>query len=412
MPAYRFEALQTDGALRKGTLEADSIKTARTQLRTQQLVPLLVEAIASGSVSEAASALPWWQRPIGGARAFSSSGRAVWTRQLAGLVGSGLPVERALAALSEEADDDKQRHLLAAIRADINSGSTLGRALAQFPQEFPAIDRAVIAAGEQSGHLSDVLHQLANDLEDQQVLRAKLLSASLYPAIVSLVALAIVIFLVTSVVPQVAGVFAGTKRQLPGLTVAMLAISDFVRTWGWFMVLLLAGGVLAFRVAMRQAALRLRFDAAWLRLPLIGRLARGYNSARFASTLAMLTAAGVPILKALQAAADTLSNQALRADALEALVRVREGAPLGTALAQNARFPGLLSMFARLGEQTGQLPVMLQRAAQQMSGEVQRRAMALATVLEPLLIVAMGGMVMLIVLAVLMPIMQLNQWVK
>jgi general secretion pathway protein F len=412
MPAYRFEALQADGALRKGTLEADSLKTARTQLRTQQLVPLLVEAIASGSTSEAASALPWWQRPIGGGRAFSTSERAVWTRQLAGLVGSGLPVERALAALSEEVENDKQRHLLAAIRADINSGSTLGRALAQFPQEFPAIDRAVIAAGEQSGHLSDVLNQLANDLEDQQVLRAKLLSASLYPAIVSLVALAIVIFLVTSVVPQVAGVFAGTKRQLPGLTVAMLAISDFVRNWGWFLLLMLAGGVLAFRVAMRQEALRLRFDAAWLRLPLIGRLARGYNSARFASTLAMLTAAGVPILKALQAAADTLSNQALRADALEALVRVREGAPLGTALAQNARFPGLLSMFARLGEQTGQLPVMLQRAAQQMSGEVQRRAMALATVLEPLLIVAMGGMVMLIVLAVLMPIMQLNQFIK
>jgi general secretion pathway protein F len=412
MPAYRFEALQADGALRKGTLEADSLKTARTQLRTQQLVPLLVEAIASGSASEAASALPWWQRPIGAGRAFSTSERAVWTRQLAGLVGSGLPVERALAALSEEVEKEKQRHLLAAIRADINSGSTLGRALAQFPQEFPAIDRAVIAAGEQSGHLSDVLNQLANDLEDQQVLRAKLLSASLYPAIVSLVALAIVIFLVTSVVPQVAGVFAGTKRQLPGLTVAMLAISDFVRNWGWFLLLLLAGGLLAFRLAMRQAALRLRFDAAWLRLPLIGRLARGYNSARFASTLAMLTAAGVPILKALQAAADTLSNQALRADALEALVRVREGAPLGTALAQNARFPGLLSMFARLGEQTGQLPVMLQRAAQQMSGEVQRRALALATVLEPLLIVAMGGMVMLIVLAVLMPIMQLNQFVK
>lgn len=412
MPAYRFEALQTDGALRKGTVEADSLKTARSQLRSQSMVPLVVEAIASGSASDAVSALPWWQRPMGSSRAFGTSQRAVWTRQLAGLVGSGLPIERALAALSEEADDDKQRHLMAAIRAEVNSGSTLGRALAQYPREFPAIDRAVIAAGEQSGHLPDVLNQLANDLEDQQLLRSKLLSASLYPAIVSLVALAIVIFLVTSVVPQVAGVFAGSKRSLPGLTVAMLAISDFVRSWGWLMLLLLMAGISAFRLAMRQTALRLRFDAAWLRLPLIGRLARGYNSARFASTLAMLTAAGVPILKALQSAADTLSNQALRADALEALVRVREGAPLGTALAQNARFPGLLSMFARLGEQTGQLPLMLQRAAQQLSSEVQRRAMALATVLEPLLIVAMGGMVMLIVLAVLMPIMQLNQWVK
>lgn len=412
MPAYRFEALQADGVARQGTLEADSLKTARAQLRAQSLVPLLVEAIASGGAAQAASALPWWQRPLGSQRAFSTSQRAVWTRQLAGLVGSGLPIERALSALAEEAEDERQRHLMAALRAEVNSGSSLGKALAQYPQEFPAIDRAVVAAGEQSGHLGQVLNQLANDLEDQQVLRAKLWSASLYPAIVSLVALAIVIFLMTSVVPQVAGVFSGTKRQLPGLTVAMLAISALVRSWGWLFLLLLLGGALAARLALRQSALRLRFDAAWLRLPVIGRLARGYNSARFASTLAMLTAAGVPILKALQAAADTLSNQALRADALEALVRVREGAPLGTALAQNARFPGLLAMFARLGEQTGQLPVMLQRAAQQLSSEVQRRAMALATVLEPLLIVAMGGMVMLIVLAVLMPIMELNQFVK
>ena len=412
MPAYRFEALQADGATRKGIVEADSLKSARSQLRAQSLVPLSVELIAAGASDNNASGLPWWQRSIGNNRAFSTSQRAIWTRQLAGLVSSGLPIERALSALADESEHDKQRQLMAAIRAEVNSGSSLGRALGMHPAEFPAIDRAVISAGEESGHLGDVLNQLANDLEDQQVLRSKLLSASLYPAIVSLVALAIVIFLVTSVVPQVAGVFAGTKRQLPLLTVAMLGISDFVRTWGWLLLLAAAGGALGFRLALKQTAFRLKFDAAWLRLPLIGRLARGYNSARFASTLAMLTAAGVPILKALQAAADTLSNQALREDALEALVRVREGAPLGTALAQNARFPGLLSMFARLGEQTGQLPVMLQRAATQLSSEVQRRAMALATVLEPLLIVGMGGMVMLIVLAVLMPIMELNQWVK
>ena len=410
MPAYRFEALQADGATRKGMVEADSLKSARTQLRAQSLVPLVVEAIAAGTDPD--PNLPWWQRSVGSSRAFSTSQRAVWTRQLAGLVSSGLPIERALSALAEESEHDKQRQLMAAIRAEVNSGSSLGRALGLHPGEFPAIDRAVIAAGEESGHLGDVLNQLANDLEDQQVLRSKLLSASLYPAIVSLVALAIVVFLVTSVVPQVAGVFAGTKRQLPLLTLAMLAISDFVRAWGWLVLLAFAGGAMSLRLALKQTAFRLKFDAAWLRLPLIGRLARGYNSARFASTLAMLTAVGVPILKALQAAADTLSNQALRADALEALVRVREGAPLGTALAQNARFPGLLSMFARLGEQTGQLPVMLQRAAAQLSSEVQRRAMALATVLEPLLIVGMGGMVMLIVLAVLMPIMELNQWVK
>jgi general secretion pathway protein F len=412
MPAYRFEALQADGTARKGLVEADSLKSARTQLRAQSLVPLAVEAIQSSSAGQADTPQPWWQKSIGNSRAFNTNQRAVWTRQLAGLVSSGLPIERALSALSEESEHDKQRHLMAAIRAEVNSGSSLGSALAMHPGEFPSIDRAVIAAGEESGHLGDVLTQLADDLEDQQNLRAKLLSAALYPAIVSLVALAIVIFLVTSVVPQVAGVFAGTKRQLPLLTVAMLALSDFVINWGWLVLLSFVAGVTGLRLALRQSILRQRFDAAWLGLPLIGRLARGYNSARFASTLAMLTSAGVPILKALQAAADTLSNQALRADALEALVRVREGAPLGSALAQNARFPSLLAIFARLGEQTGQLPVMLQRAARQLSSEVQRRALALATVLEPLLIVAMGGMVMLIVLAVLMPIMEMNQWVK
>jgi len=411
MPAYRFEALQPDGQTRKGVVDADSQKSARTQLRSQGLVPLAVEPLAAGDKA-ATEGLPWWQQPIGSSRAFSASQRAVWTRQLAGLVGSGLPLERALSALAEEAPTERQKHLMAAIRAEVNAGSSLGRALGQHPHEFPLIDQAVIAAGEQSGHLGQVLEQLATDLEEQQTLRAKLMGAALYPAIVTLVALAIVVFLVTSVVPQVAGVFAGSHHQLPFLTVAMLALSDGVRQWGWLVLVLALAGGLALRMALRQSAFRLRWDAAWLRLPVIGRLSLGYNSARFASTLAMLTSAGVPILKALQSAADTLSNQALRADALEALVRVREGAPLGLALSQHARFPGLLSMFAKLGEQTGQLPLMLQRAAQQLSAEVQRRAMALATVLEPLLIVAMGGMVMLIVLAVLMPIMELNQWVK
>jgi general secretion pathway protein F len=412
MPAYRFEALQADGQSRKGTLEADSARSARSQLRAQGLVPVEV-ALISAQPAASAQALPWWQKSVGTTRAaFSTSQRAVWTRQLAGLVGSGLTVERALLALADESEHERQKHLLAAIRAEVNAGSTLGRALAQYPREFPAIDRAVIAAGEQSGQLGLVLDQLADDLEAQQLLRGKLLGAALYPAIVTLVAIAIVVFLLTSVVPQVAEVFAGSQRQLPWLTRAMLALSGMLRQWGWLLLLLLTGGGMALRMALQQTAFRLRWDTAWLRLPVIGRLARGYNAARFASTLAMLSAAGVPILKALQAAADTLSNHALRADALEALVQVREGAPLALALSRHQRFPGLLSMFARLGEQTGQLPVMLQRAAQQLAGEVQRRAMALATVLEPLLIVLMGGLVMVIVLAVLMPIIELNQWVR
>ena len=404
MPAYAFEALSADGQTRKGTLEADSAKSARTQLRTQGLVPLSVEAVQA---AKAGSAGALFTRRVLGAQAL-----AVWTRQLAGLVGAGLPLERALASLSSEAESEAERNLVADLRAEVNSGSTFGRALAQHPSEFSAIYVAVVGAGEQSGNLALVLEHLAQDLEDQQVLNAKLLGAALYPAIVSLVALAIVLFLVTYVVPQVASVFAGSKRALPFLTVLMLGLSDVVRSYGWLMLGLLVLGIGAARWALRAPELRYRFDAAWLGLPIIGRLSRSYNAARFASTLAMLAAAGVPILKALQAASDTLSNQAMRRDAQDALVAVREGAPLASALAQKKRFPGLLSMFARLGEQTGQLPLMLQRAASQLSSEVQRRAMQLATLLEPLLIVLMGLVVMLIVLAVLLPIIQMNQLVR
>ena len=404
MPAYAFEALSADGQTRKGTLEADSTKSARTQLRTQGLVPLRVEAVQAAKVGSAGAL---FTRRVLGAQAL-----AVWTRQLAGLVGAGLPLERALASLSSEAESDAERNLVADLRAEVNSGSTFGRALAQHPREFSVIYVAVVSAGEQSGNLGLVLEHLAQDLEDQQVLNAKLLGAALYPAIVSLVALAIVLFLVTYVVPQVASVFAGSKRALPFLTVLMLGLSDVVHSYGWLMLGLLVGGIGAARWALRAPELRYRFDAAWLGLPIIGRLSRSYNAARFASTLAMLAAAGVPILKALQAASDTLSNQAMRRDAQDALVAVREGAPLASALAQKKRFPGLLSMFARLGEQTGQLPLMLQRAASQLSSEVQRRAMQLATLLEPLLIVLMGLVVMLIVLAVLLPIIQMNQLVR
>jgi general secretion pathway protein F len=406
MPAFSFEALDNLGQTRKGVLDADSARSARSLLRSQALIPLEVKPVhASGGAAKAAGGL--FRR-----RVFNSTRLAIWTRQLAGLVTAGLQLERALTALSDEADNEAEGHLVAALRAEVNAGSPFARALTQFPQEFSEIYTAVIAAGEQSGHLGLVLERLADDLEAQQSLRAKLIGAALYPAIVTLVAIAIVLFLVTYVVPQVATVFAGTKRSLPFLTSAMLAISDAVRAHGWLALLFLAGGSVLFRLAMRSEDFRQRFDAGWLTLPLVGPLARGYNAARFGNTLAMLTSAGVPILRALQAAAETLNNRAMRADALDALVLVREGAPLASALAQKKRFPGLLSMFARLGEQTGQLPVMLQRASTQLGAEVQRRAMALATILEPLLIVAMGLIVMLIVLAVLLPIIQLNQWVR
>lgn len=409
MPAYTFEALDAQGATQKGLIDADTAKAARSQLRARALVPLSVEPAlnAPGESGGRGLNITLW-----GGHVFNATGLAVWTRQLAGLVAAGLPLERALAALAEEAEDEAQQRLVAALRSEVNAGAPFAKALAQHPREFSAIYSAVIAAGEQSGQLGTVLERLADDLEAREALKNKLIGASLYPAIVTVVAIVIVVFLVSYVVPQVASVFAGSQRALPFLTVVMLGLSAFVRSWGWLLLLLLVGGGIALVVARRNDALRERMDAAWLRLPLVGKLARGYNAARFAATLAMLASAGVPILRALQTAAETLNNRAMRADALDALVLVREGAPLASAIGSKKRFPPLVSMFARLGEQTGQLPVMLRRAADQLSAEVQRRAMHLATILEPLLIVGMGLVVMLIVLAVLMPIIQLNQLVR
>lgn len=410
MPAYTFEALDAQGNNRKGVMEGESARVVRGLLRTQSLVPLSVEpVVVDASDSKSSGGL---NRALFASRVFNATALSIWTRQIAGLVTSGLPLERALTALTDEAEDERQRNLLASLRAEVNAGSTFAKALAQHPREFSGIYTAVIGAGEQSGSLGQVLERLADDLEEQQALKSKLIGAALYPAIVTLVAIVIVLFLVGYVVPQVANVFAGTKRALPFLTVAMLAISDFVRSYGWLVLIAIILMTIGSRIALRNDEVREKFDSAWLNIPLIGKLARGYNAARFASTLAMLATAGVPILKSLQAAAMTLNNRAMRADALDALVLVREGAPLASAIGQKKRFPGIVSMFARLGEQTGQLPLMLSRAAKQLSSEVQRRALYLATLLEPLLIVTMGLVVMLIVLAVLLPIIQLNQLVK
>ena len=406
MPAYTYEAISAEGRSRQGVIDAESERAARSLLRQQALIPVKLQAVSVAKTAIKGDIVLWQ------ARVFSRTDMVVWTRQLATLLAAGLPLERTLSALSEEADTPAKRDLLAQVRSEVNAGAPLAQALAMHPREFDALYVAVIGSGEQSGRLSQVLLQLAEDLEAAHQMRAKLLAASLYPAIVSGVALLIVVFLLAYVVPQVAQVFTSTQRSLPWLTVVMLALSSWVQAlWLW---LLVAGvmGFLLLKLALRQAEFREQFDAAWLRLPLLGRLSLGYNAARFAGTLALLVGAGVPMLKALQTAAQTLSNTALRANAMQAIELVREGAPLASALSQNKRLPGLLSMFARLGEQTGQLPQMLQHAAKHLSEEVQRRAMQLATILEPLLIVTMGAVVMLIVLAVMLPIIQLNQFVR
>src|SRR5574343_1269014 len=283
MPAFRFEALDASGKTVNGLVEAANPTAARTQLRAQQLVPLKVDVVAVVAEGDAGGSGQLFAR-----RVFNATALAIWTRQLSGLVVAGLPLERALTALADEAEDPRQRELVAHLRAEVNAGSTFARALSGFPREFDEVYRGVVAAGEQSGQLGAVLEKLANDLEEQQALRSKLIGATLYPAIVSVFAVVIVVALLVFVVPQVAQVFTSSKHALPMLTQVMLALSAFMRNWGWLLALVLVGGFSGLMLARRNEDFRIKFDAFWLELPLLGRLSRGYNAARFAGPLAML----------------------------------------------------------------------------------------------------------------------------
>ncbi|MCG1041163.1 type II secretion system inner membrane protein GspF [Mycetohabitans sp. B8] len=401
MPAFRFEAIDATGKSQRGVVEADSARAARAQLRTQRLTPLLVEAAGSGERS---------QRLVFG-RKLSQREQALFTRQLASLLIAGLPLDEALGVLTDQAEREYIRELIAAIRAEVLGGQSLAGALAQHPRDFPDIYRALVSAGEHTGKLGLVLSRLADYIEQRNALRSKIQLAFTYPAIVTLVAFVIVTFLLSYVVPQVVSVFASTKQQLPWLTVMMMSLSSFVRH-GWWAILLTVGvTVWLVRRILQQSGPRLAFDRWLLGAPLAGKLVRGYNTVRFASTLGILTAAGVPILRALQAAGETLNNRAMRSLVDQAIVRVREGTSLSRALGNTRTFPPVLVHLIRSGEATGDVTSMLDRASEGEALELERRTMFLTSLLEPLLILAMGGVVLVIVLAVMLPIIELNNMV-
>ncbi|PCE32862.1 type II secretion system inner membrane protein GspF [Burkholderia ubonensis] len=405
MSAFRYEAIDRAGKTLRGVLEADSARAGRGQLRTQGLTPLVVELAASRLHGERNQRLS-----IG--RKLSQREQAIITRQLASLLVAGLPLDESLSVLSEQAEREYVRELMASIRAEVVGGHSFANALTQHPRDFPEIYRALVAAGEHTGKLGIVLSRLADYIEQSNALKQKILLAFTYPGIVTLIAFGIVTFLLSYVVPQVANVFTSTKQQLPMLTVVMMALSDFVRHWWWASLAAFAAVVFAIRKVLSQTGPRLAFDRRLLTAPLAGKLVRGYNTVRFASTLGILTAAGVPILRALQAAGETLSNRAMRANIDDAIVRVREGSALSRALNNVKTFPPVLVHLIRSGEATGDVTTMLDRAAEGEARELERRTMFLTSLLEPLLILAMGGVVLVIVLAVMMPIIELNNMVQ
>ena len=406
MPAYRYEAIDLAGTVSKGVINADNPRAARSDLRARGLVPMGMDVI----VGQASASTHGYQRYFG--NRLSTVELALFTRQLASLLEAQLPLEQTLTALLEQAERPYMRDLIAAIRSEVMGGASLSDAMAQHPRDFSEIYRALIASGEHIGQLSGVLSRLADFVERRNALVQKVRLAFTYPAIVTAVAFAIVIFLLTYVVPQIVSVFANTRQQLPFLTVAMLALSNFVRHWGWLLALILAGAGIAVRWALRDPVLKMRWHTWKLSVPMYGRFERSLNTSRFASTLAITISSGVPILRALQTSRDTLSNIALRAQVEAATASVREGVSLARALSNHPHFPALLIHMIRAGEVTGELPAMLNRAAQMQEQDLERRALTIAGLLEPALILAMGVVVLLIVLAVLMPIIEINQLVR
>jgi general secretion pathway protein F len=383
-------------------IDAESARHARSLLRERALVPLEVTPV--GAAPAGGAALP-------GGR-LRSADLTLATRQLASLLSARLTLEQALGAVIEQADRAVVRERFAAVRSEVVAGQTFSQALARYPRDFPEIYRALVAAGEASGDLSVVMARLADHVESRAALAQRVGLAFVYPAIVTLVAVGVIAALLAYVVPQVIGVFAQSRQKLPMLTVGLIALSDFVRHWGWLVLIGAAAGGFGFASALRAPSFRLAWDRRVLAMPLVGRLVRGVNTSRFASTLAILSASGVPLIRALEAGALTLSNEAMRANVVDAIARVREGASLSRALAAGGSFPPLMLHMIASGEATGHLPEMLERTAATLAGETERRALALTGILEPLLILLMGGVVLLIVLAVLLPVIEINQLVR
>ena len=404
MPAYRYEASDADGRVARGIVDADSPRHARHLLRDRGLTPLDVEPVQAAGAAGAAA------RPFGGR--LRAAELALATRQLASLLAARLPIEQALGAVIEQADRQAVRDRFAAVRSEVVGGQTLAQALAKFPRDFPDIYRALVAAGEQSGDLALVMGRLADYVESRTALSQRIVLAFTYPAIVTAVASLVIVALLTYVVPQVVSVFTQTRQELPLLTVALIATSGFARNWGLWLLAGAAAAFAAFRLALRAPTFRLSWDRRKLAAPVLGRLIRGLNTARFASTLGILTTSGVPLIRALEAGARTLSNQAMKSNVHDAISRVREGAPLSRALKAGGPFPPLMIHMIASGEATGELPAMLERTAATLSQETERRALTLTSLLEPLLILAMGAVVLVIVLAVMLPIIEINQLVR
>ena len=404
MGAFEYVAMDQAGKQAKGLLEGDTPKHVRQLLRDRNLLPVSVTEVAQKEARR--------QSSFSFRKGISSAELALVTRQLASLSQSGMPLEESLLAVSQQNDSPRTKSILLGVRAKVMEGYTLADGLGDFPQAFPELYRATVAAGEQSGHLDIVLDRLADYTESRQELRQNITNAMVYPAALIVMAIGIISFMLATVVPKIVGVFQSTQAELPGLTRGLIATSDFlVDHWLALIIGVAAAGYGLWRILQHEGPRR-SYHRFLLRMPITGRLARGINTARFTRTLSILAGSGVPILEALKISAEVIENLPMRDAVMEATIRVREGAQISKSLAVSKLFPPMMIHLISSGEAGGKLEEMLDRAASGQEREVNGLIATLLGILQPLVIVLMGGVVLVIVLAILLPIFEINNLIR
>ncbi len=406
MAAFEYQALNERGREEKGVLEADSVRQVRQLLRDKGLTPLDVNPTRRVEKQAGPALLQNLFKPT-----LSISERALVTRQLATLIGASLPVEEALLAVSRQSEKSSLQSMMLTVRGKVMEGYSLANSLAEYPKAFPSLHRATVAAGESAGHLDLVLNRLADFTESQQESAARIKQALIYPVILFVLTVAILAGLLGYVVPDIVDIFADSEQELPWLTTAVIAASDFIVGYGLILLLVAVISWLGIRRLLALPAVQLLWDRRLLGLPIVGKLSRGTNTAQFASTLSILSSSGVPLVEAMRIAGEVLSNTWLRNVVSEATVRVSEGSSLSSALERSAHFPPMMLHMIASGEASGELDEMLSRVARHQQQDADLLMSVLLSLFGPMMLIVMGGAVFMIVLAILLPIISLNQLV-
>lgn len=405
MPAFEYSALDDAGRQKKGVIEGDSPKSARQLLRSQGLTPLDINAISQKDKDSKK------QLSFSFGKGMSTAELALFTRQLATLLQAGTPLEEALRTSAKQSEKSRVTRTILGVRSKVTEGHSLENGMAEFPSTFPELYRATVSAGEKSGNLDPVLERLADYTESRQEMQSSVTTALVYPIVLLIICVIVVVGLLTYVVPQVVDVFADLGTELPTPTKILLSLSDFLRATWWYWIAAIAGSILTFNYLMKSQNFKSKIHAMQLRLPIAGKLIRGLNTSRFARTLSILTASGVPVLEALRIASQVMPNLPMKKAVNDAAVNVREGASIHSSLESSKYFPPMTLHLIASGEASGNLEIMLERAAVQQERELKTIISTTLSLFEPLMIVFMGGLVFMIVLAIMLPLFEMNQLV-